>query len=436
MFIYRKSYTLVLLLTIFFGIISSPGPAAAKPTIQIISVLPDVRNQTIPVGRYTEIKLFAKVSPPDAELAWSHNKIGRFDGNTHGLASIYVLPVTISGGSQQIELTVTATDQTGTTAKATIRFTLEAPIVPLSPTPEPRPTSTHAPSLTPTPTAMPTFTPTVATVVPSTPTPNEVERLLAKAENCFQQRKYTTPKNNNAFGYYKEALEKEPGNFEARQRLHDIIQIYKTWGGTADSRQKPAKAIKHYQCYLDVARYLLQIGDSSIQADYNNIQKRVYALQNPIPTPTPTPAPTFTPVPTSTPTPKLATPTTSPTPTSPPASVIMSSPTPPIHIPAWNPGECPTTHKRIEELVQKSLPEDFTAYKDLKEQEDKGSFVNEAMIEVLERILCDFVAVEQLLQKNYDASPDSEIRARIQKIRQTRQHYEQELSNRRRQYQS
>jgi hypothetical protein len=72
----------------------------------------------------------------------------------------------------------------------------------------------------------------------------------------------------------------------------------------------------------------------------------------------------------------------------------------------------------------------------LKEQENDGKIISERQLgEVLENIICDLTAIEKLLQENYTASGDATILDRIRKIQKTREQYEQELLNRRRQHQ-
>jgi len=99
----------------------------AQATVTIVAVEPDVRGQEIPIGgAVKEVKLVANTSRPGLQLQWSLEGPGRFDGNTTGIASFYVLPEKISGTTAQVKITITATDPQGGSAKDTVGFTLVA----------------------------------------------------------------------------------------------------------------------------------------------------------------------------------------------------------------------------------------------------------------------------------------------------------------------
>lgn len=137
----RSRWMIVLLLMVVRSI-------SAQPTVHILSIEPDVKNQTILLdGAISEVKCVAKTNRPDARLQWTLEGPGRFDGTTTGIASFYLLPDKIAGTKAQVKITITATDAKGAVARDTVSFT----IMTIPPTPKPSPAPTKAPSPTPTP---------------------------------------------------------------------------------------------------------------------------------------------------------------------------------------------------------------------------------------------------------------------------------------------
>jgi tetratricopeptide (TPR) repeat protein len=252
-------------------------------------------------------------------------------------------------------------------------------------TPSPTPTATPIPTVTPspTPTATPTPTPTPTVM----PTPSDVvEQLLKKCDDLFQRQQFTTPEDNNAFDCYKTVLEKKPANLHAREGIYEIAKIYKNWGDKAYQQKNCDKAKTYYERYGYVAEYIVtSFADKQIKQESQDIQKRVQECAL---TPTQTPS-----------------------------------------VASWTPS-CPPTTKGLEELLQQSLPTFLGKYKTLKDQEQQGAKVNNQIIIAIEDIVCDLIAIENILEENYKISPDDEILIRIQKIKKTRDTYEQELLDR------
>ena len=58
--------------------------------------------------------------------------------------------------------------------------------------------------------------------------------ILTRADTAFANNYYTTPKNNNAYDLYKQALAAAPANQRSKQQLDEIATYYadKSWGHT------------------------------------------------------------------------------------------------------------------------------------------------------------------------------------------------------------
>lgn len=386
----------------------------AQPTISIILVDPDVRDRNIPVdGTIREIKIAAYVTPANVSIQWTKSSAsGSFDGETTGLACIYVLPQSLADPSEIITITATVTDNDGNIAQADVTFTLEAtqvstppatptptspPIPTSTPTPTLIPTSTPAPKATPTftPTPRPTAKPTATPAPPSTPTPfSEVDRLLQQAQRCLQNNELMTPVGKNAFECYQKVLALDPANQQAKDGLYAVAQKYKAWGDSSYPTSFE-KARTYYERYLQVTEYILNtFGDETLRSECDEINRRIMAP------PTPTPAPPR--IPTATPTPK---------------------PIPEV--------DCPSQEAAgLEELLLRALPQNLEQYKNLIQREKQGEQLNAQIIAAIERIICDLRAIEQILTENYEQKPDPAVKERIQKTGVTRQQYEQERKQR------
>ena len=105
-----------------------PAQSQAQPRVKIVLVEPDIRDKNVFIGEIPEIKFIAQSAPPGTQLKWSHSGIGNFDGNIKGLASIYLVPDSIPGKSEQVTIIVTITDSTGKTVQDSVGFTLLAPV--------------------------------------------------------------------------------------------------------------------------------------------------------------------------------------------------------------------------------------------------------------------------------------------------------------------
>jgi len=64
------------------------------------------------------------------------------------------------------------------------------------------------------------------TIAESEKKEKEISSLLAKAENAFKKKLFTTPENKSAIYYYKTILGKYPNNINAKIGIQNIIQFY------------------------------------------------------------------------------------------------------------------------------------------------------------------------------------------------------------------
>lgn len=390
----------------------------AQPTISIILVDPDVRDRSIPVdGTIREIKIAAYVTPANVSIQWTKSSAsGAFDGETTGLACIYVLPQSLADPSEIMTITATVTDNDGNIAQTGVTFTLEAAqdssptatptFTPTQPIVRPTPTSTPPPKVEPTITPSPTLTvkPTILPIVTPSPTPlsrSEVTRLLNQAEECLKKQRLTTPDHDNAFDCYQKVLLLEPANQEARRGVYAIAHKYKEWGDDYYPTNFQ-QARTYYDHYLQVAEYLLNtFGDETLRSEYEEVKRRLMA--------TPTPTRTLPPLQTVTPT---------------------SRPTlPPIPSPTPDTFSCPPQTTGLDELLR-ILPHDLEQYKSLTNREKQGEQLNIEIITAIERIICDLRAIEKILEESYKQHPDAEVKERIGKTRVTRQQYEKERESR------
>jgi tetratricopeptide (TPR) repeat protein len=81
----------------------------------------------------------------------------------------------------------------------------------------------------------------------------QIEKLLEEADNYFQLQEF-------AAGYelYLRVLGLNPSNQHARERIYEIINIYKTLIDTAQQEEDSDQAKLHYQKYRTIIRSLLQ----------------------------------------------------------------------------------------------------------------------------------------------------------------------------------
>lgn len=107
-----------------------------------------------------------------------------------------------------------------------------------------------------------------------------IAELLAKAEDCFKQRYYTRPADNNAFMYYRQVLALDPENARARQRLYQMLDIYQTWANSAYREGRIGKARRNYQRHQQVAEYLsTEFGEPEIETQYRRIRARLHTVR-------------------------------------------------------------------------------------------------------------------------------------------------------------
>ncbi len=338
---------------------STPTPASQKgipPRIQLFSQIPAETTDD-------SIELYGVVEDEDGIQALniiSDNlgfiRIMRIPGSQQKRQEFESVKVLDSG---QSTITIEAIDMRGEVARqefSIVRTSVPSVASAQTPTPTLVPTPTSIPTpipLSPTPTPLPpTPTPQLPTPTP-TPTPSKIEQLLKQADTYFDERWFLTPEETNAFDVYQEVLEIDPTNRHARERLREMMRMYKAWGDANDQQAKYTKAKTFYQRYLNIAQYLVEdLGDQSITLEFQEVQKQLQALEA---TPTPSPTPTHSPTPTrQTPTPTLV-----PTPTSIPTPIPTPTPiSPPTAIPTPMPTSGPDTHPSI--VITSEIPEETT----------------------------------------------------------------------------
>lgn len=269
---------------------------------------------------------------------------------------------------------------------------LELPATPsLAPTFTPSPPPS-LPTATPTPippTPEPTLPPTPTVKQPTpTPTTSPIVQFLEHGDAYFEQKQYTTPKEENAFGIYQRVLQIDPDNQHAKTRIREIASIYKQWADSDYQRQNYTKALTFYERYLSVAEYLLfALGDEKLRPEIVKV-KNIISTSPPTPTPHPESI-------------------------SDQREIL----------------ECPSETRDFE-TIQHSLFAHLEKYKVLKQQELSGKEQNSECIPVIQLIICEFIAIERLLQENYEKTSDNAVLQRIQKTETTRKSYEAELFQR------
>lgn len=164
--------------------------------------------------------------------------------------------------------------------------------------------------VTPTPSSLPP-TPTPVPLLP-TPTPSEIKQLLKKADTYFDEQWFLTPENKNAFDVYQDVLRLDPANSHAREKLREMMTVYKRWGDDNYRGGQYSRAKMFYQRYLTIAQYVItDLGEQSISGEFQQVQELLSQLEAP-PTPVPSPTPTVA-LPEPTPTPVAPIPTPKPT---------------------------------------------------------------------------------------------------------------------------
>jgi hypothetical protein len=277
-----------------------------------------------------------------------------------------------------------------------------------------------SPPLTPTSTVKPTVAPSL-----TLPSHSKVTQLLAQAEECLEKKWLMTPEHDNAFHCYQEVLTLAPENRQAREGVYAIARQYKEWGDNYYSTNFQ-QAFTYYKRYLQVTEYIFDMfGDETLRFEYDDVNQRIMA------TPTWTSPPIPTVVVAALPT-EVGTPI--PTRSSPSIPTAMANTTPTsIPVSSSNPDTFNCTSPQpqgIDEVLNQILPQDLDQYNSLKIREQQGEQLNSQIITAIERIICDFKAIEQILEENDEQHPDDEVKKRIQTTKETRQRYEQERKNR------
>jgi tetratricopeptide (TPR) repeat protein len=95
-----------------------------------------------------------------------------------------------------------------------------------------------------------------------------IQALLNEAVRQLEARRLTTPSNDNAFATYREILQLDPDNTEARQGLDQIKQTYRDWAERALQDDDRTKAIGYYERALSV-----DPEDSAIRATLDRLEQ-------------------------------------------------------------------------------------------------------------------------------------------------------------------
>ena len=367
-----------------------------------LEVAPNVR--AIEIGAdIKEITLEAKTTSKNVRYQWTWQGPGQLEGDPSGPGIFYVLPETIAPSTTaQAIVNVTVIDEQGNQQSEQVTFTLTSPVSP-TPTPFPTATPTDIPAPTETPTPFPTMTPTeIPTVMPTetpiptpkptaapaptaapkfTPTPEtELERLSREADASFAQKKYLTPAKDNAFDRYKRILQLDPEHRQARRNLRAMAEQYKTWGDDRFQRGEKEKAKQYYENYLTVADYVISGGAVEQNEQYEAVKRRLDEIARPVDDNT-----------------RLS---------------------------------CQPTTAGLDELLQAALPNSLKVYQQFKTQETRGAAENTDVVWAIRAVLCNLVAIEGILQQEYQASADPDVLKSIQRIQATYQTYKQEFDQR------
>lgn len=161
---------------------------------------------------------------------------------------------------------------------------IPTPIYTVTPTATIPPVGTSSKKRIDSPDEQPTATPltTVSPVsTPSETTPlSLINEQLEIADSLMKERKLTTPPENNAFDIYKKILSVDPINLEAKEKVYEIIKIYKAWGDTASEQTVYDKAQQYYQRYMVVSQFITSVlGDTSINSEVEEVQKQLQQLE-------------------------------------------------------------------------------------------------------------------------------------------------------------
>ncbi|MDM8515161.1 hypothetical protein QUF76_03090 [Desulfobacterales bacterium HSG16] len=114
-----------------------------------------------------------------------------------------------------------------------------------------------------------------------------IDQILTSAETCFQKKRYTLPKGDNAFDYCRTIIRAEPENLNAKELIYKIMNIYRSWAIRERETKKVTKSLKHWQQYLRIGEYAVRTFDDhklakTIEIDkqqINHIGKNVDSLK-------------------------------------------------------------------------------------------------------------------------------------------------------------
>lgn len=401
----KRRENIKLMQAVMVGVCMALSSAFAFADVLSVELLLDPNNPVIDLAAPGAVTIIARPSREDVTFHWKHDGIGRLDGGEGDPGRQYIPPQDIKGDMTQTTISVTVTDKDGKSATASVTFTLKKtpPATPTptaiptdTPTPMPTATPTEIPTATPTetPTLTPTATPTEIPAQTATPTPaptatpteppapkeTELERLSREADACFAQKKYLTPAKDNAFDRYKRILQLDPEHRQARRNLRAMAEQYKTWGDDRFQRGEKEKAKQSYENYLTVADYLISGGAFEQNEQYEAVKRRLDEIARPVDDKT-----------------RLS---------------------------------CQPTTAGLDELLQAALPNSLKVYQQFKAQETRGEAENADVVWAIRAVLCHLIAIEDILQQEYQASADPDVLKSIQRIQATYQTYKQEFDQR------
>lgn len=241
-----------LFLIVFCGMTVIAYNTEAQPSIHI-KLEPDV--DTIHIGsEIGEVLITALSDRHNALFLWELDGPGKFEGDVTCPGLFYIPPQNIEQDSVKTIISVTVTDEEGKKTTEEVILTLIAE-------------ETRSSILTSNP--------------PSQPI-TKIERLLQAADALFDQRFFTTPENKNAFRLYQQVLSIDPVNYDAREKVHEIAQIYKKWADAAYKKDDYQKAQVYYERCLFVVEYMeTDLAELQIEFDAQHIRKRLEEVRKP-----------------------------------------------------------------------------------------------------------------------------------------------------------
>jgi tetratricopeptide (TPR) repeat protein len=108
----------------------------------------------------------------------------------------------------------------------------------------------------------------------------DFQQLMEQADRLFDARQWLTPDRENAFQFYQTALDQDPKNPHAREKIQAMMGYYKREGEKAEAQQQFQDAQTHFQNYLKIAEYVIKIFDSPPESDIEDVRAKVNILNH------------------------------------------------------------------------------------------------------------------------------------------------------------